>query len=146
MDFRKARIRAWAVCVAALAPGLTLAAAPATPPTRFPCDRACLAAHADAFFTALAAHDPSRLPLSNGGGVRERDLCGVAGEDCGDPCVLDSVGGEGGYPLGCGKCAGEGLVANKKKRHWSRHGQLATRAPHLDSMERMGHLRHADHP
>ncbi len=29
-----------------------------------PCDRACLARHTDAFFIALAAHDPSRLPLS----------------------------------------------------------------------------------
>ena len=31
---------------------------------RFTCDRSCLARHADAYFTALAAHDPSRLPLA----------------------------------------------------------------------------------
>lgn len=36
----------------------------ATPPSRFNCDRACLAQHADAYFEALAARDPSRLPLS----------------------------------------------------------------------------------
>jgi hypothetical protein len=50
---------------ATLVTGASFAATPTvTPPTRFNCDRACLARHADAYFTALAAHDPSRLPLS----------------------------------------------------------------------------------
>ncbi|HEY0466829.1 MAG TPA: hypothetical protein VGC79_21635 [Polyangiaceae bacterium] len=51
-----------------LTPAALHAAAPiavtVAPPTRFPCDRPCLAKHADAYFTALVAHDPSRLPLS----------------------------------------------------------------------------------
>ncbi|HYP80201.1 MAG TPA: hypothetical protein VEQ17_07930 [Steroidobacteraceae bacterium] len=57
----------FAVVIAALTliPLTSWAAAPtAAPPTRFNCDRACLAQHADAYFTALAGHDPSRLPLS----------------------------------------------------------------------------------
>ena len=54
-----------AALLAALLPaGLLQAAAPSTPPTRFGCDRACLARHADAYFAALAAHDPARLPLA----------------------------------------------------------------------------------
>jgi len=50
--------------LAAMLPFGLLAATPPIPPTRFNCDRACLAKHADAYFTALAAHDPSRLPLA----------------------------------------------------------------------------------
>lgn len=54
---------------AAFLPLLASAAAPPATPapnasTRFTCDRACLARHADAYFAALAARDPSRLPLS----------------------------------------------------------------------------------
>jgi hypothetical protein len=44
--------------------GASAAAPTTTPPTRFNCDRACLAQHADAYFAALVAHDSSRLPLA----------------------------------------------------------------------------------
>src|SRR5262245_17864658 len=67
MIARRAGHIALAFTAAMLLPLLSSAATPPTtptPPTRFPCDRACLARHTDAFFTALAAHDPSRLPLS----------------------------------------------------------------------------------
>jgi hypothetical protein len=47
--------------LAALGPGAALTA---EPPTRFSCDRTCLAAIADLYFEALAAHDPARLPLA----------------------------------------------------------------------------------
>lgn len=47
--------------ILAMAPGVLPAAAP---PTRFACDRACLGRLADAYFAAMAAHDPSRLPLA----------------------------------------------------------------------------------
>ena len=46
---------------AVLGCGLAL---PAAPPSHFNCDRACLAQLADRYFEALAAHDPSRLPLA----------------------------------------------------------------------------------
>jgi hypothetical protein len=41
-----------------------LAAPAAAQSARFDCDRACLAGVADAYFEALAAHDPARLPLA----------------------------------------------------------------------------------
>jgi hypothetical protein len=62
------RLGAGALLAVLLTPAALHAAAPiavtATPPTRFTCDRPCLARHADAYFIALVAHDPSRLPLS----------------------------------------------------------------------------------
>ncbi|MEJ1961436.1 MAG: hypothetical protein WDO56_07790 [Gammaproteobacteria bacterium] len=39
-------------------------ASPATAQSHFTCDRACLASLADRYFAALAAHDPSKLPLA----------------------------------------------------------------------------------
>jgi hypothetical protein len=65
MIFSRATRVANASAAALLVSITAFAAAPsAAPPTRFNCDRACLANHADAYFTALAAHDPSRLPLA----------------------------------------------------------------------------------
>jgi hypothetical protein len=62
-DRQAKHIAGWTIAL--LIPVLAFAATPATtPPTRFNCDRACLAKHTDAYFTALAAHDPSRLPLA----------------------------------------------------------------------------------
>jgi hypothetical protein len=56
---------ATALATALLIPLLATAATPApTPSTRFTCDRPCLAKIADTYFTALIAHDPSRLPLA----------------------------------------------------------------------------------
>lgn len=70
MSSRRAGWIARALAAAMLVPAWASAAVP-TPPTpaptgssRFTCDHPCLARHADAYFSALAAHDPSRLPLS----------------------------------------------------------------------------------
>ncbi len=52
------------LAAALLVPLLAAAAPTPTPPTRFNCDRACLARVADQYFTALVAHDPSRVPLA----------------------------------------------------------------------------------
>jgi hypothetical protein len=65
MYSRPAGFVALALAAALVAPGASAAAATALGgSTRFNCDRACLAKHADAYFAALAAHDPSRLPLA----------------------------------------------------------------------------------
>jgi hypothetical protein len=61
MTSRRARHIASALSALLL---INAAASAATPSTRFNCDRACLARHADAYFAALAARDHTRLPLA----------------------------------------------------------------------------------
>ncbi len=63
MNIRRARAAAMLASLFISAQAFA-AAPPANPSTRFNCDRACLTRHADAYFTALAARDPSRLPLA----------------------------------------------------------------------------------
>ncbi len=46
------------------AAGICLALPAAAQSAHFACDRACLAKIADSYFAALAAHDPSKLPLA----------------------------------------------------------------------------------
>jgi hypothetical protein len=50
-----------AIATAALGACLAL---PAAAQSRFTCDRACLAKLADRYFEAMAAHDPSKVPLA----------------------------------------------------------------------------------
>lgn len=68
---------------------LRAAAPPAAPAvtgsTRSPCDRACLAAHADAYFTTLATHDRSRLPLSRDVKYTETGLINPSARAYGKP-------------------------------------------------------------
>src|SRR5262245_26880475 len=63
----------WLVAVVA-------AQAPAAPATGAACDRACLTGIADAYFAAMAAHDPSKAPMAGSARFTEQTQVLAVGE------------------------------------------------------------------